>query len=102
MVTALAEEKVDEYKTQSDNNQHTYESMLIKLEKDIRKHIQSEQQVKLYVESLEYEMQELERENTQLKSKIHKLQDQLNQLNNNNNNHNGLLKELKQMNQKHK
>ena len=97
MVTALAEEKVDEYKTQSNNNQHTYESMLIKLEKDIRKHIQSEQQVKLYVESLEYEMQELERENTQLKSKIHKLQDQLNQLNNNNNNHNGLLKELKQM-----
>ena len=97
MVTALAEEKVNEYKTQSDNNQHTYESMLIKLEKDIRKHIQSEQQVKLYVESLKYEMQELERENTQLKSKIHKLQEQLNQLNNNNNNHNGLLKELKQM-----
>jgi hypothetical protein len=97
MVTALAEEKVDEYKTQSDNNQHTYESMLIKLEKDIRKHIQSEQQFKLYVESLEYEMQELEKENMQLKSKIHKLQEQLNQLNNNNNNYNGLLNELKQM-----
>ena len=97
MVTALAEEKVNEYKTQSDNNQQTYESMLIKLEKDIRKHIQSEQQVKLYVESLEYEMQELERENTKLKSKVRKLKEQLNQLNNSNHNRSGLLKELKQM-----
>ena len=97
MVTVLAEEKVDEYKTQSDNDQQTYESMLIKLEKDIRKHIQSEQQVKLYVENLEYEMQELERENTKLKSKVRKLKDQLNQLSNNNHNRSGLVKELKQM-----
>ena len=97
MVTALAEAKVDEYKSQSDNEQQTYESMLIKLEKDIRKHIQSEQQVKLYVESLEYEMQELERENTKLKSEVRKLQEQLTQLNNNNNTHSNLLNELKQM-----
>ena len=97
MVTALAEAKVDEYKSQSDNKQQTYESMLIKLEKDIRKHIQSEQQVKLYVESLEYEMQELERENTKLKSEVRKLQEQLTQLNNNNNTHSSLLNELKQM-----
>ena len=97
MVTTLAEAKVNEYKSQSDNAQQTYESMLIKLEKDIRKHIQSEQQVKLYVESLEYEMQELERENTKLKSEVRKLQEQLTQLNNNNNTHSSLLNELKQM-----
>ena len=41
--------------------------MLIKLEKEIRGHIQTENQVKLYAETLQNNLEELENENKKLK-----------------------------------
>ena len=41
--------------------------MLIKLEKEIRRHIQTENQVKLYAETLQNNLEELENENKKLK-----------------------------------
>ncbi len=62
-ITMLAEKKVNEYnsKLMSENIQQDYESMLIKYEKDLRSHIKTEHQLKLYAESLQNNIDELEK-----------------------------------------
>jgi hypothetical protein len=63
-ITMLAEHKINEYnsKLMNENIQQDYESMLIKYEKDIRNHIKTEHQLKLYAESLQNNIDELEKE----------------------------------------
>ena len=52
LVQILAEEKINEYNDKKENTPQEYEILLIKLEKEIRGHIQTENQVKLYAETL--------------------------------------------------
>jgi len=47
-----------------------YEQLLIKSEQDIRSHIKTEFQLKIYIESLEVKIDSLERENIQMKNLI--------------------------------
>ena len=60
----MAERKVNEYnnKITNENIQLDYESMLIKYEKDIRGHIKTEHQLKLFADSLQNNIDELEKE----------------------------------------
>ena len=64
------EEKINDYKEKRKNKQQEYEDLLIKLEKEIRNHIQTEQQLKLYTESLQNIIEEIEKENYILKNKL--------------------------------
>lgn len=50
-----------------------YEQMLIKLEQDIRMHIKTEFQLKLYAENLESKIEPIESENINLKTKLQEL-----------------------------
>ena len=63
-ITKLAEKKVNDYNNQflDENTQHDYESLLVKYEKDIRGHIRTEHQLKLYSESLQNNIEDLEKE----------------------------------------
>ena len=70
MVQVLSEEKINEYNTKKENKPQEYEALLIKLEKEIRGHIQTENQVKLYAETLQNNVEELEIENKILKEKL--------------------------------
>ena len=54
IVTYLLEEKANIYKEEKSNKHQDYESLLIKLEADIREHIKTDNQNKLIIESLEY------------------------------------------------
>ena len=56
VILTLAEKKINEF-----NNQD-YEAMLIKYEQDIRGHIKVEHQLKLYSDSLQNNIDELEKE----------------------------------------
>ena len=64
VVLTLAEKKINEYNNQitCENIQTDYESMLIKYEQDIRGHIKVEHQLKLYSDSLQSNLEELEKE----------------------------------------
>ena len=70
MAQVLAEEKINEYNDKKENSPQEYETLLIKLEKEIRNHIQTENQVKLYAETLQTNLEELENENKLLKEKL--------------------------------
>ena len=66
MVLVLAEKKINEYNSQftNENIQQDYESMLVKYEKDIRGHIKTEHQLKLYADSLQNNIEDLEKGKT--------------------------------------
>ena len=63
-ILSIVEKKINDYKKKYSNQiiQEDYESMLIKYEKDIRGHIRTEHQLKLYADSLQYNIEELEKE----------------------------------------
>ena len=63
-ISKLAEKRINDYnnKLTEENTQQEYESLLIKYEKDIRGHIKTEHQLKLYSESLQTNIEELEKE----------------------------------------
>ena len=64
VIITLAEKKINEYNNQitCSNIQQDYEAMLIKYEQDIRGHIKVEHQLKLYSDSLQNNIEELEKE----------------------------------------
>ena len=64
IILEKAEKKINEYKNKysSDHIQLDYESMLIKYEKDIRGHIKTEHQLKLFADSLQNNIEDLEKE----------------------------------------
>ena len=64
VVLTLAEKKIDEYNKQINcsNIQQDYEAMLIKYEQDIRGHIKVEHQLKLFSDSLQNNIEELEKQ----------------------------------------
>ena len=70
MIQTLVEEKINDYKEKRKNKPQEYEDLLIKLEKEIREHIQTEQQLKLYAESFQSIIEEIEKENLILKNKL--------------------------------
>ena len=63
-ILKLVEKKVNDYKNKliEENTQQDYESLLVKYEKDIRGHIKTENQLKLYTESLQNNIEDLEKE----------------------------------------
>ena len=71
IILNLAEKKINEYnnKYTEQNIQEDYESMLIKYEKDIRGHIKTEHQLKLYADSLQSNIEDLEKEKKELNYK---------------------------------
>ena len=64
-ISTLVEKKVNDYNNKliSENTQQDYESVLIKYEKDIRGHIRTEHQLKLYADSLQNNIEDLEKKN---------------------------------------
>ena len=64
-ISKLAEKKANEYMSKENGNQD-YESLLIKYEKDIRGHIKTENQLKLYADSLQNNIEEIEKEKKEL------------------------------------
>ena len=64
VILTLAEKKINDYNNQIYNEhiQQDYEAMLIKYEQDIRGHIKVEHQLKLYSDSLQNNLEELENE----------------------------------------
>ena len=86
-VLTLAEKKIDEYnkKITCSNIQQDYEAMLVKYEQDIRGHIKVEHQLKLYSDSLQSNIEELEKEknsgfnkdNKQYQDEIKKLKNEI-------------------------
>lgn len=68
----LVEEKINDYNQQKINKPQEYETILIKYESDIRGHIKIEQQLKLLCEKLQSEIEDLEKENEKLLSKLNK------------------------------
>lgn len=73
----LLEEKANIYNEERDNTRQEYESVLIKYEADIREHIKIEHQMKLYIDSLETEKEELKYKNKLKKDKIEQLSQKL-------------------------
>lgn len=65
-VQILVDQKVLEYKESKKNSQEEYESMLIKLENDIRGHISAEHFFKIDAENMQFEIEELEKEKEKL------------------------------------
>ena len=63
-ILTKVEKKINDYskKNTIDNIQTDYESMLIKYESDIRGHIKTEHQLKLYADSLQNNIEDLEKE----------------------------------------
>ena len=64
IILSLAEKKINDYNNQmaNENIQTDYESMLIKYEQDIRGHIKVEHQLKLYIDSLQHNGKEIDKE----------------------------------------
>ena len=83
---------MNEYSDKKENTPQEYESLLIKLEKEIRGHIQTENQVKLYAETLQNNLEELENENKALKEKL-KIEESFNINTNSNTNTNDVTKD---------
>ena len=74
-VTLQSEKKFKEFKKTlnyeiNDNYSEDYETLLRKLESDIRQHISIEHQLKLYGEKLIDKLEELEKENMILSEKL--------------------------------
>ena len=70
LIQVLAEDKINIYKDKRENTPQEYETLLIKLEKEIRSHIQTEQQLKLFAESIQNNFDEIEIENKILRFKL--------------------------------
>jgi hypothetical protein len=66
IVQHMAEKKINDYNSQftNENIQQDYEAMLVKYEKDIRGHIKTEHQLKLYADSLQNNIEDLEKGKT--------------------------------------
>ena len=64
IILALVEKKINDYNNQmaNENIQTDYESMLIKYEQDIRGYIKVEHQLKLYIDSLQHNGEEIDKE----------------------------------------
>ena len=82
IVNYLMEQWINVYKEEKDNTRQEYESLLIKYEADIREHIKIEHQMKLYIDSLEVEKEELKYKNKLKKTKIEQLSQKLNTIKN--------------------
>lgn len=82
-MTYLLEEKANIYKEEKNNKRQDYESLLVKLEADIREHIKIEHQMKLCLDDLELEKEELKYKNKLKKLKIEQLIQKLNTYRNN-------------------
>ena len=70
IIEILVDEKLSEYEKQKENKPQEYETVLIKYESDIRGHIKIEHQLKLYAESLQSDIEDLEKENKRLLNKL--------------------------------
>ena len=68
----MSEGVLEEYKAKKKNTQEEYESLLIKLEGEVRSHIGIENMLKIESENMQCEMEEMERENKKLKKMIEK------------------------------
>ena len=77
IVNYLMEQRINLYKEEKDNTRQEYESLLIKYEADIREHIKIEHQMKLYIDSLETEKEELKYKYKLKKAKIEDLTQKL-------------------------
>ena len=77
IVNYLMEQRINIYKEEKDNTRQEYESLLIKYEADIREHIKIEHQMKLYIDSLETEKEELKYKYKLKKAKIEDLTQKL-------------------------
>ena len=65
IILEIVEKKIDDYNNKYNLNeyiQQDYEAMLIKYEKDIRGHIKTEHQLKLFADSLQNNIDDLEKE----------------------------------------
>ena len=80
IVKNLLEEKANIYNEERDNTRQEYETVLIKYEADIREHIKIEHQMKLYIDSLETEKEELKYKNHLKKLKIEQLSQKINSM----------------------
>ena len=78
----LLEEKANIYKEIRINKRQEYEEILVKYEANIREHFKIEQQMKLYIDSLETQIEELKYKNKLKKIKIEELSQKLNSIKN--------------------
>ena len=78
-ILKLAEKKANEYISKENGNQD-YESLLIKYEKDIRSHIKIEHQLKLYADSLQNDIEEIEKEREELNDIINIKNNEINKI----------------------
>ena len=78
-ISKLAEKKANEYMSKENGNQD-YESLLIKYEKDIRGHIKTENQLKLYADSLQNNIEEIEKEKKELNDIINIKNNEINKI----------------------
>ena len=78
-ISKLAEKKANEYISKENGNQN-YESLLIKYEKDIRGHIKTEHQLKLYADSLQNDIEEIEKEREELNDIINIKNNEINKI----------------------
>ena len=78
-ISKLAEKKTNEYMSKDKGNQD-YESLLIKCEKDIRGHIKTEHQLKLYADSLQNNIEEIEKEKKELNDIINIKNNEINNI----------------------
>ena len=63
IILEIVEKKINDYNKKSNEHiQQDYEAMLIKYEKDIRGHIKTEHQLKLFADSLQNNIEDLEKE----------------------------------------
>ena len=65
IILEIVEKKIDDYNNKYNLNEHIqqdYEEMLIKYEKDLRGHIKTEHQLKLFADSLQNNIDDLEKE----------------------------------------
>ena len=75
--------KTNIYNKELDNTPQEYQTILIKYEAEIREHIKIEHQMKLYIDSLESEKEELKYKNHLKKLKIEQLTQKISNLKNN-------------------
>ena len=68
----MSDNVLQEYKEKKKNSQEDYETLLIKLEGEVRSHISIENMLKIESENMQYEIDDLEKENEALKEIINK------------------------------
>lgn len=81
-ISILAEKKANEYnfKILKENIKQDYESLLIKYEQDIRGHIKTEHQLKLYTDSLQNNIEDLEKEKKEFNDIINIKNNEINKI----------------------